>query len=327
MGQFKNPEGESEVLEEATEYLIQQAIRLGDDEEDDLDSPIEQAQTFTPVSAAAQLEGHRLPESGVASNRSAPAMGHDAECTASEALWESREPAMSGDHATKSEPAPIDATIWARRSQAEEAEQHDSYSSEQLDIDVGPELSEEQVAQLALATARQSSTWGRIIRPPRKKGRHVILDLCTPLSALPQHRQAELSASRPAPSGAEGELGPLHGCGRHSGSIHASKLSSLSPVSLSADTLPERGIRRVHCLLHLLICYLFFAQVTRILQSMRERRKRAFLCGRCWQQRTRRPGLDPRGMHWQETPSGEISGHRTTSTGPSSQRLKASHSS
>ncbi len=277
MGQFKDPEGESEVLEEATEYLIQQAIRLGDDEEDDLDSPIEQAQTFTPVSAAAQLEATDCPRAVLPR-----IVQHQLWATMQNAQRARRYGRAESQQCQETMPQraslpAIDATIWARRSQAEEAEQHDSYSSEQLDIDVGPELSEEQVAQLALATARQSSTWGRIIRPPRKKGRHVILDLCTPLSALPQHRQAELSASRPAPSGAEGELGPLHGCGRHSGSIHASKLSSLSPVSLSADTLPERGIRRVHCLLHLLICYLFFAQVTRILQSMREQTEEGVL--------------------------------------------------
>ena len=60
------------------------------------------------------------------------------------------------------------------------------------------ELSEELMAEMALATAQQSSAWGRIIRPPRKKGRHVIVDLCAPIAVLPQHRQAELAASRQA---------------------------------------------------------------------------------------------------------------------------------
>ena len=34
MGQLEDPEQESEVLKEATEFLIQQAIRVGDDEDD-----------------------------------------------------------------------------------------------------------------------------------------------------------------------------------------------------------------------------------------------------------------------------------------------------
>ena len=216
------------MLEEATEYLIQQAIRLGDDEEDDLDSISEQAQTFTPASAAGQLEGDKMPEDDIASDGSASAMGHaevDGGSTASEALWDSREAAAAGDCATEGEPAPPNARTRAERLQAQEVEQHDSYSSEQLDIAGGPELSEEQVAQLALATARQSSTWGRIIRPPRKKGRHVILDLCAPLSALPQHRRAELSASRQAVQGsaalpqARGEFVPMPHFNWPSGSI------------------------------------------------------------------------------------------------------------
>ncbi len=246
MGQFKDPEGESEVLEEATEYLIQQAIRLGDDEEDEPDFPVEQAETSTPASAAVPLEGNRLPEEDFAADKSASAMGSaevDTEHTASEASWDSRAASVAEDYATDGKPAPIGARTRAGRLRAEEAEQHDSYSSEQPDMDAGPELSEELVAQLALATARQSSTWGRIIRPPRKKGRHVILDLCAPLSALPQHRRAELSASRQAsqnaaaPLDAQGELVLMPNCCQPSGSTQMSMLSP-SSLALSADTLP-----------------------------------------------------------------------------------------
>ena len=200
MGQFKDPEGESEVLEEATEYLIQQAIRLGDDDEEEaLDAPFEirQAQTSKSAPVVANSEGHSMPEDNVALDSSASSN---------------------------------------RRLQADEVEQYGSPgSNEELDADMGLELSEEQVARLALATARQSSTWGRIIRPPRKKGRHVILDLCTPLSALPQHRQAELSASRQAAPGtatapgARGELTLQHHCCQSAGKVQAREL--VIPVS------------------------------------------------------------------------------------------------
>lgn len=218
MGQFKDPEGESEVLEEATEYLIQQAIGLGDDDDDEaFDTPIKAGQAQPSMSApvAAHPEGRSMPEANMTSDMSASAAGRaeiHADLKVSEAWRSSKQAALAEDHATEGNAGPSDANSSIRRLQAHEVEQDGSAGGEELDADMYQELSEDEVAQLALATARQSSTWGRIIRPPRKKGRHVILDLCTPLSALPQHRQAELYASRQAALGtaaapkAQGEL-------------------------------------------------------------------------------------------------------------------------
>lgn len=194
------------MLEEATEYLIQQAIRLGDDEEDELDSPIakDQAQTSTAATAAAEPDGRRCPGDDTAPDRATAPAGHSelaAEHAVSEVLQGRSDTAAAEQCSREGEPGPTDAACRPTSLQAEEVEQHESYGSEELEADVDPELTEEQMTQMALAAARQSSTWGRIIRPPRKKGRHVILDLCTPLSALPQHRQAELSASRQAARG------------------------------------------------------------------------------------------------------------------------------
>ena len=217
MGQFEHPEGDSEVLEEATEYLIQQAIRLGDDEEDELDFPIakEQTQAFTAATAAAEPDGRGCPGDDTAPDRGAAAAAGYAEFGAEHAMSEvlrgRRDTAAAGACAREGGSGPTDAACMTGSLQAEEVEQFESYGSEELEAGLGPELTEEQVTHMALAAARQSSTWGRIIRPPRKKGRHVILDLCTPLSALPKHRQAELSASRQA---ARGTATPLDARGK-----------------------------------------------------------------------------------------------------------------
>jgi hypothetical protein len=43
-----------------------------------------------------------------------------------------------------------------------------------------------------LATC-ESHHWGRIIRQPRKRSKHVILDICTPVAALPRHHVEQLA--------------------------------------------------------------------------------------------------------------------------------------
>ena len=173
MGQFEHPEGDSEVLEEATEYLIQQAIRLGDDEEDESDFPIakEQTQSSPAATAAAELDGHGCPGDDTAPDRETAAAGYaesGAEHAMSEVLLGRRDTAAAGACAREGGPGPTDAACMPRSLQAEEVEQFESYGSEELEAGMGPELTEEQVTQMALAAARQSSTWGRIIRPPRK---------------------------------------------------------------------------------------------------------------------------------------------------------------
>ena len=201
-------------MEEATEYLIQQSIRAGDDEEDELDSSDEadQPQIPEPAVAAAHLEGRPKYGTEKISVRSASATGdavHDADLRTAELLQDSNMTALAAGVTAEDHSRQADAIPNFRNTSAREYEQYDSRSSEELsitsiradqkeqtegdwsgDLDggmsqdlnededydsddseevMGPELSEERLAEMALATARQSSTWGRIIRPRARR--------------------------------------------------------------------------------------------------------------------------------------------------------------
>ena len=211
MGQLEDPEQESEVLEEATEYLIQQAIRVGDDED-------------TAQDALEPLQTVGAPDSDVAAG--SPLAKQPDLALSMEGTW--------GAHGSIAAPAaasaaPEDSSAMlgdsVRDLDTEQSQECDSVHSEGSGAE--SELSEERMAEMALATARQSSAWGRIIRPPRKKGRHVIVDLCTPIAMLPQHRQAEVAASCQA---AQASLLPKGKC-----SLMAVQLL----VSLAAKAIPR----------------------------------------------------------------------------------------
>ena len=182
MGQLEDPEQESEVLEEATEFLIQQAIRVGDDEDDAEDAldPLQPTGATGSEVAAASLSDQ---QESLALNveESRESYGSSAAPAAAARAHEDNS-AMLGDS--------------TRDPESEQNQEYEGLNSEGSGEE--GELSEERMAEMALATAQQSSAWGRIIRPPRKKGRHVIVDLCAPTAVLPQHRQAELAASRQA---------------------------------------------------------------------------------------------------------------------------------
>ena len=170
------------MLEEATEFLIQQAIRVGDDEDDAED-------TLNPL----QPSGDTGSEAATVSlNDKQDSLALNTE----EEPWEARgsnaaPAAAAGAHDDNS--ARLDDSM-----RDPQTEQNLEYGGWDEDSGEESELSEELMAEMALATAQQSSAWGRIIRPPRKKGRHVIVDLCAPIAVLPQHRQAELATSRQA---------------------------------------------------------------------------------------------------------------------------------
>ena len=170
MGQIEAPDKESDVLEEATEYLIQESISLGDDEEDlGEERPQLDASSLAasePERTAAELEGHQAGRPGTA-------------------LTEARTAPTAEQKVASSSPM-VDSMADSETKLLEDD------GGSQADLEVGQEISEAMMADMAMLTTRQSSTWGRIIRPPRKKGRHVIMDLCAPLAALPNHRKAEL---------------------------------------------------------------------------------------------------------------------------------------
>ena len=210
MGQIHDPSEESEVLEEATEYLIQQAIKLGEDDEDSDDDDLNKAQTSvmnaSPGTAAAS-EGNATAGKEPHSEASLSAAAEVPTFTKSMAAEDEHILASAAESLAQADSGlmPSDGGMTDEDTDATEQLNGDEWEEgleDELEKEAVPEISEEQMAQLALATARQSSAWGRIIRPPRKKGRHVIVDICTPIAALPVHRQAELARPRPAALGA-----------------------------------------------------------------------------------------------------------------------------
>lgn len=54
-------------------------------------------------------------------------------------------------------------------------------------VDDAPRAS---AAAMQLAVARAAVGWPRVMRPPRRRSRHVVLDLCTPAGALEQRTVA-----------------------------------------------------------------------------------------------------------------------------------------
>ena len=170
------------MLEEATEFLIQQAIRVGDDE----DTAEDALDPFQPTGATGS-EVATVPLS-------------DKQVSLALDVEEPWDP-----HGSSAAPAAA-ARAHEDNSVGHDDSRRDPQKRQNLEYEglegegsgEKGELSEELMAEMALATAQQSSAWGRIIRPPRKKGRHVIVDLCAPIAVLPQHRQAELAASRQA---------------------------------------------------------------------------------------------------------------------------------
>lgn len=144
MGQLEDPEQESEVLEEATEFLIQQAIRVGDDEDDAED-------TLNPL----QPSGDTGSEAATVSlNDKQDSLALNTE----EEPWEARgsnaaPAAAAGAHDDNS--ARLDDSM-----RDPQTEQNLEYGGWDEDSGEESELSEELMAEMALATAQQSSAWG-----------------------------------------------------------------------------------------------------------------------------------------------------------------------
>ena len=68
---------------------------------------------------------------------------------------------------------------------ATEEQEHDALSDEDEDADSqADEEPAASAAALAAAVAAASSGWARVVRPPRKRSGHVVLDLCTPSGML-----------------------------------------------------------------------------------------------------------------------------------------------
>ena len=152
-------------LEDAAEQLMRESIMAGEDDDGDelieellLDKvlPAQRLSSTEDAEQAAQAEaGSWVGSEGAATGSVGSSVAEEALLDSTEALPDQ---------------APAGNAVEA-------AEEEDSDEDDPEDS-IDP-------AELAAAAA-ESAGWGRLIRQPRKRGKHVILDVCAPLHALPK---------------------------------------------------------------------------------------------------------------------------------------------
>ena len=153
----------SDSIEERTEWLVQQSLRTGDDEDDE--DILEELSLHDASTADASESQPGL------STEASLASSNDEE----QAQFAALEAQRSGPSAQRPGTDP----------QCEDAD---------FDEEHGP-VFEEHMSEVAAA---ESHHWGRIIRQPRKRNKHIIFDVCAAAASLPRHQQEELSMQHAA---------------------------------------------------------------------------------------------------------------------------------
>lgn len=163
-------DGSGETLEEAAEQLMRESVLAGGDDEDDEDADslmealtwrhekVQPAEEEAPAGAA----GRTYDEA-----QRGNALGDEVQAPASAAGGEEPEEALAGEEPDEQE-----------EDEGYEPDEERTGSEDGLD------------ALQLVAAAADSAGWGRLVRQPRKRGKHIILDVCAPLTALPDKMRA-----------------------------------------------------------------------------------------------------------------------------------------
>ena len=157
---------DGESLEETTEWLIRQSMQAGEDEDEDAES-----EDLLTDSEAADV-----PEPAVLAAEDSERMSQPIEAGENTYAIDAGD-LQEGLHADN-----ITGTLL----------EHDDEPLEALSNDLEYDSDEEEGAvdsRMAAAAAADSWSWGRIIRHPRKRSKHIIFDVCTANASIPLHQR------------------------------------------------------------------------------------------------------------------------------------------
>lgn len=194
MKAMEDPVEEGESLEEATEWLIRQSMGAGCDEDEDIGEDADEgADGDQPCASGFQTEGRatdvqEADDLTEESPQPPPQVyaSRDGGCSVTTEIG-GDEARVSSGHANSGTGPAVEA------SDALDSEEHE------LDSKAGDK---EVSSQVAAAAAADSRSWGRIIRHPRKRNKHVIFNVCMARASMLVDQRVQLdqdlSSSHPA---------------------------------------------------------------------------------------------------------------------------------
>ena len=163
----ESDEEDGESLEETTKWLIRQSMQAGDDEDEDVESSAEELLTDSEAADAQEPDVLAAEDS----ERMSQAIEAEESTRATDAL--ELQEALHADSANGPE-----------LEHAEPMEPLSNYLMSDSDEEDGAVDS-----RMAAAAAADSWSWGRIIRHPRKRSKHIIFDVCTANASMPLHQR------------------------------------------------------------------------------------------------------------------------------------------
>ena len=198
---MEDPVEEGQSLEETTEWLIRQSMGAGYDEDEYIGGDADDgAEDDQPCARSFQVEG-----TGTGVWEAHDLTGESPQPPPQVyASWNgpgSVTPESGGDgsrvssgHATDTGPA-VEASI------ALDSEEHE-LDSKAIDKEMG--------SQVAAAAAADSRSWGRIIRHPQKRNKHIIINVCMAKASMLADQRSKLDQELPSSHPAQANRMPGH---------------------------------------------------------------------------------------------------------------------
>ncbi|BDA42580.1 probable methyltransferase-like protein 17, mitochondrial at N-terminal half [Coccomyxa sp. Obi] len=194
MKAIEDPVEEGESLEETTEWLIRQSMGAGYDEDEDIGEDADNgAEDHQPRASSFQIEGRAT---GVqeADDVKEETPQHPPQVYTSRDDGGSVTSETGGDESRRGSGHALAGT-------GPEVEASAALDTGELDLDSKAD-DEEVSSHVAAAAAADSMSWGRIIRHPRKRNKHIIFDVCTARASILVDQRSQVdqdvSSSRPA---------------------------------------------------------------------------------------------------------------------------------
>ncbi len=191
---MEDPVEEGESLEETTEWFIRQSMGAGYDEDEDIGEDADDgAEDNQPCASGFQVEERATGVQDVD--------GPIGDCSQHlPPVYASRD----GGGSVTSEVGGDELCVSSGHADSgtgPAVEASDALESEKLALDGKPN-DRELSSHVAAAAAADSRSWGRIIRHPRKRNKHIIFDVCMARASMLVDQRSQLDqdvpSSRPA---------------------------------------------------------------------------------------------------------------------------------